>query len=98
MIYRRNQPTTARRIEPDGLGADEVRHAEVHFLPSPLELIELKWAAAAIGEYRLTYSRGCFCAVTGAVTFEVRDGQATLVDSANGYNADSLRRCCRLRR
>jgi hypothetical protein len=136
VIYRGSQPTTAQRIQPGGPAPDRVSHAEVHFLPSPLELIELtdsvedldqetglpgtarrgditysdiavaydiadataalavarsEWAAADIAEYRLSYSRGCFCLVTGAVTFEVRDGQATLVDSANGYGPGDVR-------
>ena len=51
-----------------------------------------EWAAAEIADYRLSYSRGCLCAVSGEVTFEVRDGQATLVGSANGSSPDLVRR------
>ena len=135
VIYRGNQPTTAQGIHPAGQPADEVSWVEVHFLPGPLELIELtdsaedldpqtglpgtarrgdityrsiavaydiadataalaaarsEWAAAGIAEYRLSYGRGCFCLVTDLVTFEVRDGEATLVDSANGYGPGDL--------
>lgn len=134
VIYRGDRPTTARRVEPSG-HATEVSFAEVHFLPGPLELIELtessepldrktglpgtvrrgditystiavaydiadataalasarrEWEQAGIADYRLNYGRSCFCLVIGEVTFEVRDGRATLVDSANGYDPGNV--------
>jgi hypothetical protein len=131
VIYRDDRPTAGRRIGQGGRAADEVSRAEVHFLPGPLELIELtestgnldgktglpgtarrgditysniavaydiadataalaaarsEWEEAGMADYRLSYSRWCFCLVIGELTFEVRDGRTTLVDSANEYD------------
>ena len=135
VVYRHGRPTTARRIESGRELAHVVSSAEVHFFPSPQELVERaggaeldeesglpittrrngvsfsniaieydladaaaalaearrQWEGVGLADYRISYSRGCFCAVTGLLTFEVRDGKGELVDSANGYDPHTLR-------